>query len=100
MKEVIGFWVPGGYLDPNNTNCLSSETLELFAEENIYIITAVRKDGIGTRLSRMLNLCRDFDIEIHLSPLLKEVDFPLVEPDIENFVNIWSFEDLREDIFN
>ena len=82
--QRIGIWVGSGYDLPN-------ETMEMLSDAEIYFVTTVKKDSIGIGLAEWFNRCRSFDIEVHLS-------MSAISRGIYSFVNIWTIEDLTEDI--
>ena len=92
-NQRIGIWTYGTPLDlsrENQSRFIDNDTLQMLSNNNIYFVYGTSKNKIGTGLLEDINRCRIFDIEVQLyiSPTTDDYEF----------VNIWTFEDLRTEI--
>jgi hypothetical protein len=81
--QRIGIWV--GF----NTD-LSNETMQMFADADVYFVTSGKIASLGPTLANWLNRCRDFGIEVHFSLSATPVG-------IYHYVNLWTIEGLMND---
>ncbi len=92
-NQRIGIWTYGTPLDisrENESRYMDNDTLQMLGEKNIYFVYGTSKNKIGTGLLDDINRCKKFNIEVHL----------YIAPTTEGyeFVNIWTFEALRDEI--
>ncbi len=86
----IGVWISSFYFDVYNPDHLSDTTLELLANESIYVVISIKQKDIGSELVERLNRCSSFGIEVHLSISVMNISY--------KYVNIWNFEKLKTQI--
>ena len=92
-RTGFGIWTYGKPLDKDREGAstyLDDKTLSLLGDAGVYFVYGLRQKDIGPELVERLGRCQAAGIEVHVSVT------PMAE-DIE-FVNIWSFERLRDEI--
>ncbi len=86
----IGIWTTAYYYDIDNPDHLPNETLELLANNSIYVVITIKEKDIGSELVERLTRCKDFGIEVHLSMSVMNISY--------KYVNIWNIETLMPQI--
>jgi hypothetical protein len=92
-NQKIGIWTYGAPLDKsreNKSRYMDNATLQMLGDNDIYFVYGTSKNKIGAGLLEDMNRCKTFGIEVHLYVSTTSKDY--------NFVNIWTFEDLRQEI--
>jgi len=89
--QRIGIWAGSGSFNESHPDYLPNNTLEMLSDSNSYIVTTVKINSLGSELANWFNRCKEFDIEIHLSLSATAVG-------IYSFVNVWTIENLMNDI--
>jgi len=92
-RTGFGIWTYGKPLDKDREGAatyLDDEVLSLLGDAGVYFVYGLRQKDIGPELLERLGRCRAAGIEVHVSvtPMAKDVEF----------VNIWSFERLKDEI--
>ena len=88
-----GIWTYGAPLDSERRGTpmyVDDETLRILGDAGVYFVYGLKQTHLGDGLVEKLSRCKTHGIEVHVSVT------PTAE-DIE-FVNIWSFEALRNEI--
>ena len=87
----FGFWTYGQSLNDDNIGepeYITNQTLEMLGDADVYFVYGLNVEKIDIKLIKNLIRCRDHRIEVHIS----------VNPLKERYTNIWTFENLRDDI--
>ncbi len=89
----VGFWTSSFYYDVDNPDHLPNQTLELLANESVYVVISIKETSIGVELVERLNRCKEFGLEVHLSISVNTTSS-------YKYVNIWNIEELMPQIDN
>ncbi|MFX0098395.1 MAG: hypothetical protein ACFFCS_02365, partial [Candidatus Hodarchaeota archaeon] len=92
-NKRIGIWTYGAPLDEdyNGTSMfIDNQTLQALGDKEIYLVYRIKTSHLGPELVEKLIRCRDHGVEVHVAvtPMSSQ----------ENFVNIWSFEELAPEV--
>lgn len=90
-KKNFGIWTYGQNLDDNKigqSNYIDNETLQMLGDAGVYFIYGLNKNNLGIDLINRLDRCKDYGIEVHLA----------IGPLEASYTNIWSFDDLENEI--
>ena len=90
-KRDFGIWTYGQSLNKDNIGepeYIHNQTLEMLGKADIYFVYGLNVEKLGSKFVRNIIRCREHGIEVHIS----------VNPLKKSYTNVWTFEDLRDDI--
>ncbi len=91
--QRVGFWTYGAELDRSregSSMCITNDTLQRMGDARMYLVYGLKESSNRTSLTDRLIRCRDHGVEVQVSVT------PVTEGD--HFVNLWTFETLRQEI--
>lgn len=92
-SQKIGVWTYGEPLDKDRMGTdkfVTNETLEWLSEKGVYFVYGLKTNRIGEELYYKFSRLKKYNIETHVYIGTRANDV--------NFVNLWSFENLRVEI--
>ena len=87
----FGFWTYGQSLNEDNIgepDYITNQTLEMLGVADIYFVYGLNVEKLDSKLVKNILRCRDHGIKVHIC----------VNPLEVSYTNIWTFENLRDDI--